>query len=77
MTVSEFLGRCWYRTDLIIIKWQVFDTVKETIDIEQIKEKAIYIGTPHELNGDIHKNIHNMSLDSYGIIDNYLIILVH
>ena len=74
MTVSEFLGRCWYRTNLIIIKWQVFD---QEYSIEQIKEQAIYIGTPHELNSDIHKNIHNMSLDSYGIIDGYLIILVH
>lgn len=77
MTVSEFLGRCWYRTDLVIINWQVFGTVKEAVNIEQIKEKAIYVGTPHELNSDIHKNIHNMSLDSYGIIDDYLIILVH
>ena len=76
MTVSEFLGRCWYRTNLVIIKWRVFDTVKEA-NIEQIKEKAIYVGTPHELNNDIHKNIHNMSLDSYGIIDGHLIILVH
>lgn len=73
MTVNEFLGRCWYRTDLVIIKWQVFDTVKEAANIEQIKEKAIYVGTPHELNSDIQ----NMSLDSYGIIDDYLIILVH
>lgn len=73
MTVSEFLGRCWYLTKLVIIKWQVFDTVKEAANIEQIKEKAIYVGTPHELNSDIH----NMSLDSYGIIDDYLIILVH
>lgn len=72
MTVSEFLGRCWCLTKLVIIKWQVFDTVKEA-NIEQIKEKAIYVGTPHELNSDVH----NMSLDSYGIIDDHLIILVH
>lgn len=74
MTVREFFGRCWYRTKLVIIKWQVFE---HEYNIEQIKEKAIYVGTPHELNSDIHKNIHNMSLDSYGIIDDYLIILVH
>ena len=74
MTVNKFLGRCWYGTNLIIIRWQVFD---QEYSIEQIKEQAIYIGTPQELYSDIHKNIHNMSLDSYGIIDGYLIILVH
>ena len=74
ITVREFTDHMWYTQPMVIVPQS---KLHDEIDIEKIKANAIYVGTPHELNSDIHKNIYNMSLDSYGIIDDYLIILVH
>lgn len=73
-TIREFTSHMWYAQQMIIIPWQ---KLHNEIDIEKIKANAIYIGTPHELRSVIYDNINNKILDSYGVIDNTMIITVH
>ena len=73
-TVREFTGRMWYSQPMIIIPW---NRLHNETNLEKIKERAIYIGTPHELRSVTNANINNMAMDSYGAIDNTIIITVH
>ena len=73
-TVREFTGRMWYSQPMIIIPWK---RLRNETDIEKIKERSIYIGTPHELRSVTNTNINNMTVDGYGVIDNTIIITVH
>ena len=74
ITVREFTSRMWYAQPMVIIPWK---RLHNEIDIKKIKENAIYIGTPHELRSDNYANINNRTVDSYGVIDNNIIITVH
>lgn len=77
MTVREFTSRVWYIQQIIVIKWQEFDKVKDKANIEEIKEKAFMYGANHELSSVTYEKVNNMLVDSYGVIDDYLIIEVH
>lgn len=81
-TVSEFTSKMWYAQKILIIKWQDFDTIGWGIReiencLEAAKEKAVYIGTPHELRSEVYTDVNKMTIDSYGVMDDVLIIEVY
>lgn len=82
MTVREFTSRVWYSQKIIVIKWKNFDYINKSIEVtdkyfETIKEQAEYVGTPHKLRSVKYDNINEMLIDSYGVMNNVLIIEVH
>lgn len=82
MTVREFTSRVWYSQKIVVIKWREFDFINNNIEERDIPlkaaiERAEYVGTPHELRSVIHSRINEMLIDSYGVIDDTLIIEVH
>lgn len=74
MTVREFTSRVWYSQKIMIIKWQVFDIYK---DIDDIQKLALMVGENWQLRSVNYEKVNNMLVDSYGAIDNTLIIEVH
>lgn len=75
-TVREFTDRMWYAQKMLIIKWRDFEIISCDI-MKAAKEKAIYIGTPHELRSEVYADVNKRIIDSYGVVDNTLIIEVH
>lgn len=76
MTVREFANRVWYSQKIIVIKWQKFDDDK-CKDINEICKSALMVGENYQLRSANYENVNNMLVDSYGVIDNALIIKVH
>ena len=78
--INEFSDRCWYGTKMVIIKWADADTVMRSCPqdlLAALKENAVYVGTPHELRSETHKEIRELILESYGVVDDHLIVEVH
>lgn len=73
-TVKEFTSKMWYTQPMVVIPW---NKLHNEIDINKIKAKAIYVGTPHELRSDNYTDVNNRYVDGYGVIDNTMIITVH
>ena len=76
-TVNEFLNRCWYGSKIIVIYWADCEIYLAAHDIDAIKEKAKFVGTPHELRSDTFKDVREMTVDSFGAMDDYIIIETH
>ena len=77
MTVREFTDHIWYVQPILVITWQDFDA-REREDIEELKKKALLYGDNcMVLSSETAKSIMDKKVDSYGVIDNVLIILVH
>ena len=74
MTVKELTSRVWYAQKIVIIKWKNFDTCK---DIDEIRKVALMTGENYQLRSVNYDKINEMLVDSYGAIDNTLIIEVH
>ena len=74
VTVREFTSRMWYVQPMVIIPWRKLNNEP---DLEEIKKRAIYVGTPHELRSDNYANINNRYVDGYGAIDGTMVITVH
>lgn len=74
MTVREFTRRVWYSQKIMIIKWQDFDKCK---DIDDIQKAALMVGENWQLRSVNYEKVNNMLLDSYGVMDDTLIIEVH
>lgn len=74
MTVREFTSRIWYAQKIMIIKWKEFDKCK---DIDEIRKAAVMTGENCDLRSVTYDKVNNMLVDSYGVIDNVLIIEVH
>lgn len=73
-TVREFTSRMWYVQPMVVIPW---NKLHNETDINKIKERAIYVGTPHELMSVNNEVVNNRYVDGYGVIDNTMIITVH
>jgi len=74
MTVKEFTSRLWYAQNIVIITWQQFDKCN---DLDEILGKALLKCENWQLRSDVYKKINNKLVDSYGVMDEYLIIEVH
>ena len=74
MTVREFTSHAWYSQKIIVIKWKDFDKCK---DIDDIRKVALMVGENWQLISVNYENVNNMLVDSYGVMDNALIIKVH
>ncbi len=74
MTVREFTSNAWYSQKIIVIKWKEFDKCK---DIDDIRKVALMVGENWQLRSVNYENVNNMLVDSYGVMDNALIIEVH
>lgn len=75
MTVNEFVMKTWYIQHIIIVKMQELNKLSNE-DLIAIKEVALFSGTVHEFRSCLYKDIYNMNVYSYGVIDNCLIIEV-
>lgn len=76
MTVREFTNRLWASQSIIIIRWKEFDKCNNLDDIRKralVKNEAIQLRADTET----YNNVNNMFVDSYGVMDGYLIIEVH
>ena len=74
MTVREFTGHLWYAQKIIIVKWKDFDKCK---DIDDIQKAALMVGENYQLRSVKYEKVNNVLVDSYGVMDNTLIIEVH
>ena len=74
MTVREFTGRCWYAQQIVIITWKQFDKCE---NIDDVLGKALLRCKNYELRSEVYREINNKMVDSYGVMDEYLIIEVH
>ena len=74
MTVRDFTSRLWYSQKIIVIKWKEFDKCN---DIDDIKRRSLMVGENWQLRSVNYENVNNMLVDSYGVMDNTMIIEVH
>ncbi len=74
MTVREFTSHVWYSQKIMVIKWKEFDKCK---DIDEIRKAALMVGENCQLRSVKYEKVNNMLVDSYGVMDNTLIIEVH
>lgn len=74
MTVREFTSRVWYSQKIMIIKWKDFDKCN---NIDDIRKVALMVGENYQLRSENYEKVNNMLVDSYGVMDNTLIIEVH
>lgn len=73
MTVRDFTSRVWYSQKITIIKWKEFDKCK---NIDEIRKVALMVGENYQLRSVNYEKINNMLVDSYGVMDDTLIIEV-
>ena len=73
MTVREFTGKMWYSQQIAIIKWKDFDKCN---GLDEIRKSSLMYGEAYELRSEVYKSLNNYLVDSYGTIDNVLIIEV-
>ena len=74
MTVREFTSHVWYAQKIMVIKWKDFDRCN---DIDDIRKTALMVGENHQLRSVNYDNVNKMLVDSYGVMDDTLIIEVH
>lgn len=74
MTVREFTSQLWYSQKIMVIKWKDFDKCK---DIDDIRKVALMVGENYQLKSVNYEKVNNMLVDSYGVMDDALIIEVH
>ena len=74
MTVREFTSKMWYSQKIAVIKWKEFDKCN---DIDDIRKAALMVGENYQLGSINYDNVNGMLVDSYGVMDNTLIIKVH
>lgn len=74
MTVREFTSKMWYAQQIVIITWQQFDRCK---DIDEVLGKALLRCENWQLRSEVYREINNKMVDSYGVMDGYLIVEVH
>lgn len=74
MTVRELTSRVWYSQKIMVIRWQEFNKCK---DIDEIRKAALMVGENYQLISVNYEKVNNMLVDSYGVMDNTLIIEVH
>ena len=74
MTVKEFTSRLWYSQKIMVIKWKDFDKCK---DIDDIRKVSLMVGENYQLMSVNYEKVNNMLVDSYGVMDDTLIIEVH
>ena len=77
MTVQEFTNNLWYGTDIVIIDKAQMYAMSGEYRLKKIKEKANFVGTPHELRSCIYDKLKKeKNVNNFGIIENNLIIEV-
>ena len=74
MTVMEFTSKMWYLQKIIVIKWKEFDKCN---DINDIRKAALMVGKNYQLRSINYYKVNGMLVDSYGVMDDTLIIEVH
>ena len=74
MTVMEFTSKMWYLQKIIVIKWKEFDKCN---DINDIRKAALMVGKNYQLRSINYDKVNGMLVDSYGVMDDTLIIEVH
>ena len=74
MTVREFTSKMWYSQKIVVIKWKEFDKCN---DIDDIRKAALMVGENYQLRSINYDKVNDMLVDSYGVMDNTLIIEVH
>lgn len=73
-TIREFTSRMWYAQKIAVIKWKDFDKCN---DIDDIRKAALMVGENYQLSSVNYDKVNRMMVDSYGVIDDTLIIEVH
>ena len=74
MTVREFTSKMWYLQKIVVIKWKEFDKCN---DINDIRKAALMVGKNYQLRSINYDKVNGMLVDSYGVMDDTLIIEVH
>ena len=74
MTIRDFTGKLWYAQRIAIIKWKDYDKCK---DIDDIRKSSLFFDENYKLRSEVYKSLNDYLVDSYGVIDNILIIEVH
>lgn len=74
MTVMGFTSKMWYLQKIIVIKWKEFDKCN---DINDIRKAALMVGKNYQLRSINYDKVNGMLVDSYGVMDDTLIIEVH
>ena len=73
-TVREFTSKMWYEQKIAVIKWKEFDKCN---NIDDIRKAALMVGKNYQLRSINYDNVNGMLVDSYGVMDDTLIIEVH
>lgn len=73
MTVREFTNKAWYACKIVIIKSEEYDKCN---DIDEVKKKSLMYGDNSQLRSINYENVNMMIVESFGVIDNVLVIEV-
>ena len=69
MTVNDLTNMMWYIQHIIIV-----DQVSNVYNLGKVKENALFVGDNAELRSDLYKDLKNRYVQSFGSIDDYIVI---
>ena len=72
MTLNELTNMMWYVQEMIILD-KDHDQIAYA-DIEDLKSQAIFVGDNMELRSDNYKDLKGRYIQSFGAIDDFVII---
>ena len=74
MSVRELTNKLWYCQKIVIITWKQFDKCN---DIDEVLANALFRSENWQLRSEMYKEINNMMVDSFGLMDGHLIVEVY
>ena len=72
-TLREFTNKLWYGNKIAVITQDAFEKCN---DIEDIRKAALMFGENWQLRSVVYDDVNNMTVMSYGVIGNILVIEV-
>ena len=71
MTLNELTNMIWYVQEIIVL-----DYSPNSIDISELKEKAVFYGDNAELRSDLYKDIKGKYVQSFGALDDFVVVVL-
>jgi hypothetical protein len=68
MTVNELTNFIWYVQEIIIVE------SVPSLDIDELRTKALFVGDNAELRSDNYKDIKNRYIQSFGAVEDFVVV---
>jgi len=68
MNINELSNYIWYVQEIIIVE------SVPSLDIGELRAKALFVGDNAELRSDIYKDLKNRQIQSFGAVEDFIVV---